>query len=221
MGRESARRGLLGLAVASVFVLTPSVAVIAPTNTNTLRGLQSVVAGTPAPAGAIGEVPTPAPIVTPELAPDTTCSNGFPGVESANGKTCCMAYCIECAGVGCSNRGNSSDCCATEIAVESQDCDVAGEAPCFITPPEPWAPEHTLVYFAYFVIIPFIVLAILCNYSLLPCFREKADPSDPATTEHLHGHNIGSRVTPPSSTAPTRVAKTKPPPVEADGASTL
>lgn len=30
----------------------------------------------------------------PEMAPDTTCSNGIPGVESVNGKTCCMAYCI-------------------------------------------------------------------------------------------------------------------------------
>ncbi|CAN0376333.1 unnamed protein product, partial [Hapterophycus canaliculatus] len=46
----------------------------------------------------------------------STCSNGIPGIESLNGKTCCALYCIECAGVGCSGRGNSTDCCATEIA---------------------------------------------------------------------------------------------------------
>lgn len=124
--------------------------------------------------------------------------------------------------MGCSNRGNATDCCATEISVYSQDCDVAEEAPCFITPEVPWEPEHTMVYFAYFVIIPFIVVAVLCNYSLLPCFREKADPSDPAATAHLHGHNIGSRVPgSPSSTAGAPATKPKAPPVVETAASTL
>lgn len=138
-----------------------------------------------------------------------------------------LAHC-SFAGVGCSNRGNSSDCCATEILIESQDCDVSGEAPCFITPEVPWEPEHTMVYFAYFVIIPFIVVAILCNYSLLPCFREKGDPADPATTAHLHGHNTGPRPAPPSSTPPPPAANKPEPPLaaaaveaDADGASTV
>ncbi len=125
------------------------------------------------------------------VSPNSRCSNGFPGVESENGKTCCLAYCLECAGVGCSTRGNASHCCATEIRVQGEECDVAGEAPCFIVPPVPWEPEHTMLYFLYFFIIPFAVVAALCNRGLLPGCREKADPDDPANTAHLHGHNTG------------------------------
>lgn len=47
----------------------------------------------------------------------TTCSNGIDGVESANGKACCVTECGSCGGVGCSQFSpdlGADDCCVTE-----------------------------------------------------------------------------------------------------------
>jgi len=47
-----------------------------------------------------------------------TCSNGIYGVESSNGKACCVAECGLCGGAGCSMFGGpdlgADDCCVTE-----------------------------------------------------------------------------------------------------------
>ncbi|CAN0421213.1 unnamed protein product, partial [Ectocarpus sp. 12 AP-2014] len=83
-----------------------------------------VAAGTPAPAPGPIIAVTSAPFVPADA--DSTCSNGFPGVESENGKTCCLTSCGFCAGDGCSNQGNATDCCATEISLYGEECDIAG-----------------------------------------------------------------------------------------------
>eukprot|EP00752_Nemacystus_decipiens_P008653 g7726.t1 len=63
------------------------------------------------------------------------CSNGIRGVESDNGKVCCVAECGSCGGVGCSRFSpelEADDCCVTEILEDGEACSVWGEAPCFI-----------------------------------------------------------------------------------------
>ncbi|CAN0044125.1 unnamed protein product [Ectocarpus sp. 13 AM-2016] len=130
---------------------------------------------------------------------DSTCSNGFPGVESENGKTCCLTSCGFCAGDGCSNQGNATDCCATEISLYGEECDIAGSAPCHIVTPEEDGPEHTLVYFTLFFIIPFLVIALVCN-ATFPRWCRGRDPDaaldEAAATAHLHGHNTSPRRVP-------------------------
>ncbi|CAM9835143.1 unnamed protein product [Scytosiphon promiscuus] len=78
-------------------------------------------------------------LAAPEPSEDdvSTCSNDVVGVESSNGKACCVAECGACGGEGCSGFGvdfglDAHDCCATEIADEGESCSETGEAPCFI-----------------------------------------------------------------------------------------
>eukprot|EP00903_Cladosiphon_okamuranus_P020684 g18992.t2 len=71
--------------------------------------------------GLLGGAMASSVLLTSSELADLKCSNGIPDIESVNGKTCCMAYRIQCAGVGRSGRGNSSLCCATEISAESKD----------------------------------------------------------------------------------------------------
>ncbi|CAM9640682.1 unnamed protein product [Ectocarpus sp. 6 AP-2014] len=194
--------------------------IAAATGTNlraqTSRTLQS--GDTPAPATGSTTVvtsapfvaedapaPTPGPMIAVTSAPfvpadaDSTCSNGFPGVESENGKTCCLTSCGFCAGDGCSNQGNATDCCATEISLHGEECDIAGSAPCYVVTPEEDGPEHTLVYFTLFFIIPFIVIAVVCN-ATFPRWCRGRDPDAPldeaAATAHLQGHNTSPRRVP-------------------------
>ncbi|CAN0366093.1 unnamed protein product, partial [Ectocarpus fasciculatus] len=157
-----------------------------------------VPADTPAPTPGPVTVVTSAPFVP--AAADSTCSNGFPGVESENGKTCCLTSCGFCAGDGCSNQGNATDCCATEIFLHGEECDVAGSAPCHIITPEEPGIEHSLVYFTLFFIIPFLVLAVVCNATFPRWCRSADDPhaavDEAVATAHLHGHNTSPRRVP-------------------------
>ena len=59
-------------------------------------------------------------------------AGGIPGIESSNGKACCLAACGQCGGDGCSSVGLASDCCVTDIVDEGEACSVKGSAPCYI-----------------------------------------------------------------------------------------
>ncbi|CAN0393395.1 unnamed protein product, partial [Ectocarpus fasciculatus] len=122
---------------------------------------------------------------------------------SENGKTCCLTSCGFCAGDGCSNQGNATDCCATEIFLQGEECDIAGSAPChIITPEELRLQHHKFVYFILFFIIPFLVLAAACNAAFPGwCWcRGTDDPhaavDEAVATAHLHGHNTSPRRVP-------------------------
>ncbi|CAM9578421.1 unnamed protein product [Ectocarpus sp. 12 AP-2014] len=87
-------------------------------------------APTPEPVG-----PTPVtmePTTEPPAAPTTqgVCSNGIPGIESANGDYCCPATCRACDGDNCYLDGLF--CCGDDIEETGVLCDDSEEAPCII-----------------------------------------------------------------------------------------
>lgn len=110
----------------------------------------SRAAGRPAglPVHIIGRLITisgcssPSSLVFPRFVPlgtvaanDTTCSNGFAGVD--NGLICCDAACGVCGGATCGSIPGltGADCCLTEISEANELCSVKGSAPCVIDPP--------------------------------------------------------------------------------------
>eukprot|EP00903_Cladosiphon_okamuranus_P022803 g20995.t1 len=107
---------------------TSSMPVMAPVTPGTAPVSPSPMAPTrPAPTASspVAEAPTEAAM----------CSNGVRGVESDNGKVCCVAECGSCGGVGCSKFSpdlGANDCCVTEILDDGEACSVWGEAPCFL-----------------------------------------------------------------------------------------
>lgn len=68
------------------------------------------------------------------LITDRTCpsAGGIEGIESDNGKTCCLTSCGQCGGRGCSDSGDASDCCESIIQKYGEACSVSGTAPCYI-----------------------------------------------------------------------------------------
>eukprot|EP00903_Cladosiphon_okamuranus_P006298 g6176.t1 len=66
---------------------------------------------------------------------ESTCSNGFPGVETD--LICCDAACGICGGDTCGNVPGltGADCCLTEISEANELCSVKGSAPCVVDPP--------------------------------------------------------------------------------------
>lgn len=61
-----------------------------------------------------------------------TGAGGIPGIESSNGKACCLASCGQCGGFGCSSVGKDTDCCISDIVESGEACSVKGSAPCYI-----------------------------------------------------------------------------------------
>ena len=59
-------------------------------------------------------------------------AEGIPGIESSDGRACCLVECGQCGGTGCSSVGDASDCCVTDIVEEGEPCSVTGAAPCYI-----------------------------------------------------------------------------------------
>ncbi|CAN0524753.1 unnamed protein product, partial [Ectocarpus sp. 12 AP-2014] len=106
------------------------------------------VAVTPSPTHPTSEMPTlgkndrmvfrcsssrPMPPVTAPAA-GTKCSYGIYGVESDNGRVCCVAECGACGGVGCSRFSpdlGADDCCVTDILLDGEACSATGTAPCY------------------------------------------------------------------------------------------
>ncbi|CAN0253180.1 unnamed protein product [Pylaiella littoralis] len=174
----------------------------------------SEIMGTPAPSVGLTPMPT---LANPGASPDSTCSNGLSGVEAENGKTCCALYCGTCGGVGCGSRGNASDCCATEIAFYGEECGVAGASPCFNVPEEPFVVKNTFLYFIVLFIVPFVVIALVCNNLSLfrrccgkkTCDGEGGGDQEPSTA-HLHGHNVDPR--PRAASSPPKTAPNAVPP---------
>jgi len=58
------------------------------------------------------------------------CSNGIPGIESANGEYCCPATCGECDASDCTDDGTG--CCGVELERSGVMCDDSEAAPCII-----------------------------------------------------------------------------------------
>ncbi|CAN0522881.1 unnamed protein product, partial [Ectocarpus sp. 12 AP-2014] len=80
---------------------------------------------TPSPTHPTSEIPTLA---------GTKCSFGIYGVESDNGRVCCVAECGACGGVGCSRFSpdlGADDCCVTDILLDGEACSATGTAPCY------------------------------------------------------------------------------------------
>ena len=65
----------------------------------------------------------------PDVCPS---ADGIPGIESSDGRACCLAACGQCGGTGCSTVGAASDCCVTDIVEEGEPCSETGAAPCYI-----------------------------------------------------------------------------------------
>lgn len=64
-------------------------------------------------------------------------ADGISGIQSSNGKACCVAECGVCGGSGCSTVAatlglGADDCCATEIVDSGKACSETNEAPCSI-----------------------------------------------------------------------------------------
>lgn len=59
-------------------------------------------------------------------------AGGVPGIESSDGRACCLAECGQCGGIGCSMMGEASDCCVLNIEEKGEACSVTKEAPCYI-----------------------------------------------------------------------------------------
>eukprot|EP00752_Nemacystus_decipiens_P002185 g2080.t1 len=97
-----------------------------PVPAPTTPGTPPVSTGPVAPTGSSPTAPSPS---------GTTCSNGVEGVESSDGRACCVAECGSCGGVGCSKFSpdlGADDCCVTEIVDRGEACSVWGAAPCYI-----------------------------------------------------------------------------------------
>ncbi|CAM9655002.1 unnamed protein product [Ectocarpus sp. 13 AM-2016] len=80
---------------------------------------------TPSPTHPTSEMPTLA---------GTKCSYGIYGVESDDGRVCCVAECGACGDVGCSRFSpdlGADDCCVTDILLDGEACSATGTAPCY------------------------------------------------------------------------------------------
>lgn len=68
---------------------------------------------------------------------NSTCSNGFAGIEDTLKGVCCDAACGMCGGVGCGNLPGltGSECCSDIIETSGSLCDEVGQAPCILAPP--------------------------------------------------------------------------------------
>lgn len=68
---------------------------------------------------------------------NTTCSNGFDGVEDTIKGVCCNPACPMCGGAGCGNYPGltSADCCSETIEATGDACDEVGQAPCVLPAP--------------------------------------------------------------------------------------
>ncbi|CAM9469864.1 unnamed protein product [Sphacelaria rigidula] len=73
---------------------------------------------------------------------NTTCSNGYEGVEDPIKGVCCNPACPTCGGLGCGDYPglSSSDCCSGTIASFGDQCEDVAQAPCVLPAPE-YAPS--------------------------------------------------------------------------------
>lgn len=70
------------------------------------------------------------------LAKETSCSNGFPGIDGTNdrGSVCCAAQCGQCGEEGCGSiEGfDNTNCCVNGVLDNQPLCSEIGSAPCVI-----------------------------------------------------------------------------------------
>lgn len=70
------------------------------------------------------------------LAKETSCSNGFPGIDGTNerGSVCCAAQCGQCGEEGCGSiEGfDNTNCCVNGVLDNQPPCSEIGSAPCVI-----------------------------------------------------------------------------------------